>query len=270
MRLLSLAALTILDAGPIGQVQAAADAGWPSVGLRLQPFVESDEAIVGRRARERELRRSISATRMKVLEVGVFPVRQDFRLERVLAVLDFSAELGAAFAIAPVEDPDIGRRAENFATLSQAAADRGLRALIEFNPYSACRTLSDGIAMLDLAEDPRAALCLDALHFFRSGASPRELAEIDPAKLALLHFCDAGLAPAADLSEADLRRESRTARRLPGEGVLPLRELLAVLPPDIPLSVEAPSLRLAGMPADERAKIALETTRLWLAGALVA
>jgi hypothetical protein len=36
--------------------------------------------------------------------------------------------------------------------------------------------------------------------------------------------------------------EARTMRLLPGEGELPLTELLGVLPDSLPVSVEAPSL----------------------------
>jgi hypothetical protein len=67
------------------------------------------------------------------------------------------------------------------------------------------------------------------------------------------------------LDPAALRRESRTPRRLPGEGALPLGALLDVAPPDAPISLEAPSSRLAGRPAAERARIALDATRAWLA-----
>jgi sugar phosphate isomerase/epimerase len=52
----------------------------------------------------------------------------------------------------------------------------------------------------------------------------------------------------------NLIREARTGRLLPGEGVLPLRELVAALPPGIPLAIEAPSRATADLPALERAR----------------
>jgi len=52
---------------------------------------------------------------------------------------------------------------------------------------------------------------------------------------------------------------------MPGEGTLPLRELLAALPPDIPLSVELPiSLAPQGTRAHEWAKTTLAATRRFL------
>jgi sugar phosphate isomerase/epimerase len=55
-------------------------------------------------------------------------------------------------------------------------------------------------------------------------------------------------------------------RAMPGEGTLPLRELIAALPRDIPLSVELPhSLAPNGTTARDWAKITLESTRKFLA-----
>ena len=115
MSIISLAALTILDAGPIGQVRAAARAGWRSVGLRLQPLLETDTAIVGHPERERDLRQALSESDIRVLEIGVFPFKPEFQTRRVLATLDFSAQIGASFLVAPIEDRDEVRRADHFA-----------------------------------------------------------------------------------------------------------------------------------------------------------
>ena len=53
---------------------------------------------------------------------------------------------------------------------------------------------------------------------------------------------------------ADLIREARTGRLLPGEGVLPLAALVRALPATAVLSVEAPVRATAGLPALERAR----------------
>ena len=55
-----------------------------------------------------------------------------------------------------------------------------------------------------------------------------------------------------------LIREARTGRLLPGEGVLPLAELVAALPDTAPLAVEAPCRATADLPAIERAKRAYQ------------
>ena len=65
-------------------------------------------------------------------------------------------------------------------------------------------------------------------------------------------ICDA--AAVIPSESGDLIREARTGRLLPGEGALPLRELVAALPAAIPLSIEAPVRATAGLPALDRAQ----------------
>ena len=60
--------------------------------------------------------------------------------------------------------------------------------------------------------------------------------------------------PCPNNDDADGSREARTGRLLPGEGVLPLAELVAALPEGAPLAVEAPCRATADLPAAERAK----------------
>ena len=62
-----------------------------------------------------------------------------------------------------------------------------------------------------------------------------------------------------------LIREARTGRLLPGEGALPLRELVAALPPDVPLAIEAPCRQTADLPALERARRAYRALTALLA-----
>ena len=62
-----------------------------------------------------------------------------------------------------------------------------------------------------------------------------------------------------------LIREARTGRLLPGDGVLPLRELVAALPAGIPLAIEAPSRATADLPALERSRRAYRALSALLA-----
>jgi sugar phosphate isomerase/epimerase len=264
MKIVSLAALTILDAGPAGQIRAAAEAGFESVGLRLNPLVPSDPVIVGDAEREREILRLLAETGLAVLEIGVFQIVPALDVDKLIPVLAFSARIGARFIVCPVEDRDRARRSATFAALCDAARPFALSVLAEFNPYSAMPRLEDALALVAAAERPNAALCIDALHLSRSGGAPSDLAAVPPRLMPLVHFCDAR-APDFSLPPEELRRESRTARRLPGEGELPLDALLDALPSDVAISVEAPSARDAHLPAAERARRALAATRAVLA-----
>ncbi|HEX2725858.1 MAG TPA: sugar phosphate isomerase/epimerase [Beijerinckiaceae bacterium] len=266
MNTISLAALTILDAGPAGQIRAAAEAGFDAVGLRLNPLLPSDPAVVGRPAAEAEIRDLLSGTGLGVLEIGVFPIRADMDVARLEPVMDFSATIGAKYIVCPVEDGEETRRAETFSRVCELARAAGLAALVEFNPYSACPNLAGALDLVASARQPNGGLCIDAFHLSRSGGHPDDLRGLEPSLLPIVHFCDARPLPAAQRSVDEVRRESRTARLLPGDGVLPLSELLRALPEDVAISVEAPTAANVHLPPAERARLALTATRRVLDG----
>ena len=266
MGVVSLAALTILDAGPVGQVDAAHAGGFDHVGLRLQPLLPSDQKIVGLPEREAALTGALARTGLGVLEIGVFPLRPNMDVQALSPVLAFSHRIGARYVVCPVEDDDATRRLETFRALCDLAETCGLRALIEFNPYSACRTIAEAMEIVRAADRANAAALVDALHLSRSGGSPDDVARYASGMVPLVHLCDAPPAPArGSKSEDELRKESRTARLLPGEGALWLDELLDALGPQVDVSVEAPSARHAHLPAGERARLAYEATAALLA-----
>ena len=253
MPLVSLAALTILDAGPAGQIRAAQASGFKAVGLRLHPLLPTDPAVAGTPLAD-EVRGLMRETGLQLLEVGVFPIKPDMDVAALRPVLALSGELGARFIVCPVEDADEARRLATFRALCDLAGEFGLVALIEFNPYSACRSLSAARVMALAAQRANAALVIDLLHLSRSGGTAADLGAVEPELLRLVHYCDAAPMPEGERTFEELRAESRTARRLPGEGVLPLHELLAAFPAGTPVSVEAPSLSLKGLSAEDRAR----------------
>lgn len=261
---LSLAALTILDAGPAGQIRAAADAGWPCVGLRLMPLLPTDADVVGDWAAESAVVRLLKETLLEVMEIGVFPVKPTMEWPKIESVIAFGAGLGARHIVCPIEDGDAGRRLATYRRLCDLVSVRGMSALVEFNPYSACTSLGEAHDLAVQARHESAGLVIDVLHLSRSGGSPEDLRRVAPDLVRLVHLCDAHPPPTGARSIDELRTESRTARLLPGEGSLWLDRLLDILPPDVPLSVEAPSARHAHLSAAERARLALEATRALL------
>ena len=259
MPLVSLAALTILAAGPSGQIRAAHAAGFKAVGLRLNPLLASDPQVAGTALAE-EVRDLMRETGMELLEVGVFPIKPDLEVEKLRPVLALSSELGGRFIVCPVEDADEARRLVSLRALCDLAAPLGLDVLVEFNPYSSCRSLNEARALALATQRKNCALVIDLLHLSRSGGTLADLRAVEPHLLKLVHFCDAAPLPDGARSIDELRAESRTARRLPGDGVLPLREWLDAFPNDTPISVEAPSKTIAELPFEEQAKRVLDAT----------
>jgi sugar phosphate isomerase/epimerase len=112
-----------------------------------------------------------------------------------------------------------------------------------------------------------ASVLIDALHFSRSGGIPAHIAQVDPSLFRYAQICDASADMPGPTDTPALVREARTGRLLPGEGVLPLAELVAALPAALPFAIEAPSRATADLPAVERARRAYRAlSTLLLAG----
>jgi len=83
------------------------------------------------------------------------------------------------------------------------------------------------------------------MHLVRSGSGAADLVAIDPDYIGYAQLNDTTLQPRID----DYMQEAMFERMVPGEGELPLRDILSALPPDIVIELEVPqrSLALAGV-----------------------
>jgi hypothetical protein len=106
---------------------------------------------------------------------------------------------------------------------------------------------------------------VDMLHLARSGGRPEDLSGVDPDALPYTQLCDAPAAPPGD-DPGLLIAEALQGRLLPGDGALPIREILASLPAGRPLSCEILSSDLNQRFPDTkaRAKAVGDATRAFL------
>jgi sugar phosphate isomerase/epimerase len=237
-RLFALAPATVLPATLPEMVSIAAQAGYDAVGLPLnaagregQPdFAPLDAALLG----ETEARLKDEGVTLYDA-VGV-ALRADTDVASYEPLLEAAARLGAAGIMLTVWDADEARRADRYADLCARAAARGLDASVEFLPWSALRTIDDAARLVAATGAANAGIMLDCLHLFRSGGSVAALRPyVDRIRYA--QICDA---PALPPLPGDLMGEARQLRRNAGDGELPLAEIFALLPPDLPVSVEGP------------------------------
>lgn len=266
---LSLSPLTVLDAAPPDQVVAAAGAGFDAVGVRVAPA--ADERVwpmLGDTPDLRETLARLADTGIGVLDVELIMLRPELDRSAVLAVLDAGHRLGARFVLTLGYDTDEARLSDHFAWVCAQAAPRGLRPGLEFMKYSAVQTLSAAVRIVRAAGHPAGSVLVDALHLRRSGGTPADLVGIAPELLPYGQLCDAPRDPVWP-SDPQARAESRTGRLLPGDGELPLAELVAALPTGGVLSVEAPVAALAGLPPAERARRARAAAARVLSGVTV-
>jgi sugar phosphate isomerase/epimerase len=147
------------------------------------------------------------------------------------------------------EDRNASRNADRIGELASSAADFGLEVAVEFMAYSGIKSLVEVNKVLDLCRDPRARILLDALHWARSNGTVQDIEQTDASRIPFVQLCDAPLSPPSP-QEGGLVYEARQQRLLPGEGSLPLGELLAALDADVPLSVETPVTQWHGHMSD--------------------
>lgn len=258
-RLLSLAAGTVLDVGPAEAVDVAAAAGWPAVGLWFDPSTWTD-------ATTRAVRSRLDATGVRALDIEpVILGRGDDGGERLV---DAAAALDVPFVLMASGGADDDRVAARLAELCRHAATHapGVRIVLEFLPIFSVGSLTAAAAIVERVGDGAAGVLVDTLHLARSGGSPADLAAVPASRLPYLQLADA----AAEIPEGlgGLRDEALHGRLLPGEGVLPLVDVLRAVP-DVPVSVELRSAALMAAAPDpvDRARRVLAATQRVVAAA---
>ncbi len=259
MRPVSLAHLTVLDADPVGLIEAGKAAGFSAVGLRVVAPLASDAIIpvVGDAALQRRIKRSLADTGMRILDIEAVWLKPDTDVEALRPALELGAELGAKFVLTVGFDATHARLIENFGAFCALANSCGLRTMLEFIPYASISDLGQAHGLLQAVRPANAGLLVDALHLSRSGGHPRDIAAYNSRLFSYVHLCDApATIPAADA----LRTEARSHRLYPGEGQLWLDAFLDAFPADTPIGVEAPNAAAADLPFRQRARLAGEAT----------
>lgn len=261
-RELSLAHLTVLDATPPELVSAAAGAGFRTVGIRLSatpsvgipPYdMLCDTPMM------RETVARLAGSGVSVLDVEFLRFEPGSAAGIPEGFLEAGARLGARYVLVMSAEPLEARTLERFVDLCDRAQQYRLHVCLEFAVYTGVRTLADAARLVRGAARANASVLIDALHFSRSGGVPADVTAADAALFRYAQICDAQAAMPTE--PQDLMREARTGRLLPGDGVLPLRELVQALPAGLPLAVEAPVRALSELSHLERAQRAYRALR---------
>ena len=151
--------------------------------------------------------------------------------QRCQALCELASFLGAEkIVVVPSPTPEGATwdeiRAESVRVLrdlSEVAAPYGTRLAFEFLGFGWCsvRTLEQCWEIVRETDRDNVGLVLDTCHFFAGGSSVAAIAAVDPAKISILHINDVEERPKETIEDAH--------RLLPGEGVIPLDDILAAL-----------------------------------------
>jgi sugar phosphate isomerase/epimerase len=263
---------TVFGYPPVDFVHLAADLGCHAISMKAatnsfiphnpygyDPFSFLDDTALRRRM--------IAALRDRQVSISLaegFVILPGTDLTEDLSSLDVMAELGATRANAVTLDPDLGRSFDQIAAFVECAAERGMQTTMEFAKSLAVADLDTALAAVRYVNRPEFGLVADTMHVVRSGSTAEDLAALDPSVFAYVQLCDSTVQ-----QQHATYGEDTANRSVPGEGELPLVDILAALPDGLPVGVEVPMLSFAtgGTTAQECARRAVVGGRKVLAEA---
>ena len=152
--------------------------------------------------------------------------------------------------------------AEAVAAVCRRAAPLGLRICLEFFPDSGLPDLQFAQAVVDACGEPNACVLLDVFHLDRSGGTVDDVRRLPTSAIAGIQLSDR-IRPAAGTAHVPMR-----GRLLPGEGELPLREVVEAAlqnSPDATIDVEVLNDELRALPAEDAAARLGTAARAWRA-----
>jgi sugar phosphate isomerase/epimerase len=271
MRQLSLGCVTLLDVPVLDLVSAAAAAGYHGVSVPTgAPMMPSDYGQVGFQhslLNDSPLRRQIVS---RAADAGLsldlmegFIVGESFDPEICARTLDVAVEMGVKEVSVSPADPNPQRFRDNLAILCALAVERQRDVSQEFWPLSHVSSFADCVRLIDEGRYPGLRISVDALHLARGGETPADVVKA-PHLVGCCQICDG---PKASPSTEAYRYESFFERAIPGEGELPVVDLLAALPQDCIIYVEVPKMswQKQGLTPTERARRPLDAVRRLLA-----
>lgn len=257
--------ISVLGLPPVPFIELAAEMGCGYIGMALEPmFAENPHGYPAWSLRNVAALRQETIAALRDCGVSIslgegFLAWPHTDVAHYTADLDLMRELGAERINLMSVDPDLSRTFDQCARFAELATARGLIATIEYLPGLAIGDLATAVAAVRHADNPNFRVLVDAMHFFRSGSKPAELAALDPALIGYVQLCDV---PWVSKYE-DYSYEARFDRLTPGQGELPLLDLLAAVPSDVVVGLEIPMLReaTAGIGPKERLSGGLRATR---------
>ncbi len=249
-----LAAGSMLDHPDAVLIDAAADAGFDAVGLRVS---------TGRTDAEIDAARTLAGRRgVAIHDVEVYRIADDAAPPDRL--IEQTAALGAAALLVVSDLADRAATVRALMGLTERCRRANVRVGLE---YMAWTTPSAPLDAIDIADEVECEVLVDVLHHVRVGAGTDELdAIVESGRLGWVQLCDASVATPDGPSSESLLHEARHGRLAPGAGELPLRELLAHVPANIAISVEVQSDALLTLPPLPRARLLHDAARSLIDG----
>jgi sugar phosphate isomerase/epimerase len=254
---------TVFAMPPDELVELASELDCGSVGVVIASFGYNPDGYSSWSLRDAAVKaRMASALEKRGVTISLgdgFVVLPGHDVREIETDLDIMIDLGCKRINTAAIDLDVPRCLDQFGILIEMAAARGVVTTLEFAPSLAIKDMNGAMeAVRHVGRPNDFKLLIDTMHFVRSGSKISDLAQLDPTVIGYVHLSDNTLQ-----QRGDTYREDSQDRLPPGEGELPLREIIELIPDDVVISVEIPmqSRAEAGERTRERVRRAVEASR---------
>ena len=270
-RKFSLAYLTIPGVNPMEQIKIAKEVGYDFVSLRTIPMhlpgepeflLDRDPALF------EATKAALKEYDMPLMDIELARIRPDLDINEYKPAFEKAAELGATDVLGSVWTRDKAWYTETAGKVADMAKEFGLKYNIEFLPWAGVRNLQEDISLVDALGRDNVYVMVDTLHAGRAGVSGAELARTPRKYFNFIHLCDGPADPDGDPVLDNIKDDlmlytAREARYYPGEGAMPIAEMVKAMP-EIPLSIELPNLKeIAARGMKGHAARCLETAKAY-------
>lgn len=206
-------------------IAAVAAAGFTHIGIDAH----SIDAYIAGGASLADVAQMLDAHRLLCSDVAPLVLRDDpeGNIQDARRFADLATVLGAGVALVAFDSSVQDWREERLLDSVKHAVnilhDHGVRAALEYIPYTALATVGDACELRDLLGADRAGLCVDAFHTL-VGNELGALRRLEASEIVMVQLDDIERQHLTDIMDA-----SRRHRVLPGEGDLPLDDFVAAL-----------------------------------------
>lgn len=247
----SLAHLTAIGLPPPELIRVASRTGYRTVGLRLIAATADGPGypLMSDPALTRETKAAMADNGVGVLDIEFVRITPGIDVAGLEPFVAAGAELGAKFVITAPYDPDLLRLADRLGAISDLCGRHGMRALLEFFPWTEVPSLGAAAAVVAASGRPECGILVDTLHYARSESVAGQFRGIPASRFPFVHVCDA---PAGrSWTREQLLHAGRVERLPPGEGGIDVKGILSHMPPGIPMALEVPMTAMAAAEGEE-------------------
>jgi len=237
--------LTVSGMLPTDFIDLAAEANLQSVSLwselRDNPFGAAHWSLIDDAALRRSVRERLAVTGIDLALGEAWLLQPDVDASGCIPTVEAFADLGCRAINMVSAEKDRSREMEQARKVAEIVTGAGMTVAWEYG--SRCQ--ADVRGVLDDIRQMRGAglsvqLLIDPMHFTRRGQRAEELVGVEPELIGYFQICDVPLIGTGKYMEEALHR-----RLPPGDGELPLHDIVRVLPEGVIYSMEIPQVARA-------------------------